>query len=86
MTNQNYRYKIPIKAYLERKYRRNNIWFDYESFIIDVPYYGMCNGDTTQAFIFSLHHPDNIINVRLYSVINEYIAYGSKYNYEIKFK
>lgn len=84
--NIEYNYTIPINVYLDRYSSFNYFLSDFERFITDVPYYGMCNSDTTDGFIYSLHFPKNKIDIRIYRGLNTYSAYGGWYKYNIKFK
>lgn len=83
--NTEYGYTIPIKVYLDRYSPMNYFLSDFEEFITDVPYYGLCNSDSTKGFIFSLHFSKNKIDVRIYRCMGEYSAYGDWYKYNVKF-
>ena len=80
--NKDYSYTIPITAHLDKGSPLN----DVEICFFDVPYYGMCNRDTTNGFIFSLHSPEDIISVKISRSKDEYSAYGNRHEYWIRFK
>lgn len=84
--NQEYGYTIPINANFDRYAVMNSIVNDFELFLFDIPYYGMCDSTKTKGFIFSLHFPQNVIEISIHSYKGEYSAYGDWYKYNVKFK
>jgi len=84
--NQEYNYSVPIRAQLDRKYRQYYGCNNLELFLFDVPYYGLCNQERNEGFIFSLHSPDRIIDIHIFSFKDEYVGYGNWLDYNIKFK
>lgn len=84
--NIDYNYTIPIKVYLDRYSPINYFLSDFERFITDVPYYGLCNSDSTEGFIFPLHFPKNKIDINIYRGIGGYSGYGDWYKYNVRFK
>ena len=79
--NKDYGYTIPITAHLDKSPSTNSLLY-----LPDVPYYGMCNRDTTEGFIFSLHLPEDIVSVKISRSRDEYSAYDNRHEYWIRFK
>lgn len=81
----NYNYNIPIKAYFDKYSPYNHIVSEFELPFVDVPYYGLCNKDTTKGFIFSLHFPDKKREIIIYRFLNKYSANGKFTEYIVHF-
>lgn len=84
--NQEYNYTIPIHAYFDKKSPMNCIISDFELFILDLPYYGMCDSTKTKGFIYTLHFPENIIDIKIYKGCDGYSAFGGWYEFNVKLK
>lgn len=81
----NYNYNIPIKAYFDKYSPYNKLVSEFELPFVDVPYYGLCDEDTTKGFIFSLHFPDRKQEIRIYRFLDKYSANGKFTEYIVQF-